>query len=49
MPKIARRDAQMYATNLLIPKVNLDPVTGIQEPSREDIAEAKHHVDDNEK
>ncbi len=49
MPKISRRDAQMYATNLLIPKINLDPVTGIQEPSREDIAEAKHRVDENEK
>ena len=43
------RDAQAYATNLLIAKVNLDPKTGIQRLSYEDQAEARKRVDANEK
>lgn len=49
MPKLAdQRDAAMYATNLVIPKVHLDPETGLQHPTEQDIADAKRHVDDNE-
>ncbi len=43
------RDAQAYATNLLIAKANLDPKTGIQRLSYEDQAEARKRVDANEK
>lgn len=43
------RDAALYATNLLIPKVRLDPDTGEQHPTEADIAAAKARVDENEK
>lgn len=43
-----RRDAALYATNLLIPKVRLDPETGLQHPTEQDIEDAKRRVDDNE-
>lgn len=41
--------AQPYATNLLIVKERCDPVTGIQHPEVEAIADAKEQVDANEK
>lgn len=43
------RDAQAYATNLLISKAKLNPKTGFQQMSEEDIREAKARVDANEK
>ena len=48
MKRDKKADSAAYATNLLVVKENLDPVTNVINPSEENRLLARERVDENE-